>query len=209
MFNSQANMRMRITLINSKAIVTMQYEVEVKYKLDDVDAFRRLLQGKQAKFINTVEQEDIYMNHPSRDFAKTDEAFRIRRIGSENRLTYKGPLVDQETKTRQEIELDFAPEAHSAAQMQALMEKLGFRPVPSVHKTRDTYHFSYEETNFEIVIDNVDGLGWYVELECCVDACKQEATRIKILKLAKMFGLGPDTERRSYLRLLLEKLESA
>jgi len=183
----------------------MQYEVEVKYKLEDVDRFRELLQEKQAEFINTMEQEDVYLSHPCRDFGKTDEAFRIRRVGPENRLTYKGPLVDQETKTRQEIELIFGAEKESAIQMQTLLEKLGFQAVRPVHKVRHAYHLTFEKSVFEIVIDNVSGLGWYVELECCVDADAQEATRKKILCLAKLLGLGPDVERRSYLRLLLEQ----
>ncbi len=183
----------------------MQFEVEVKYKLDNVDEFRRILQKHQAEFVNTVEQEDIYLSHPCRDFGKTDEAFRIRRIGSENRLTYKGPLVDQETKTRQEIELIFGTGTDSAIQMQTLMEKLSFQAVRPVRKVRHTYHLTFEETMFEIVLDNVSGLGWYVELECCVDAEEQEATSKKILNFAKLLDLGPDVERRSYIRLLLEQ----
>ncbi len=183
----------------------MQYEVEVKYKLEDVEHFRKVLEEKQAEFVNTMEQEDIYLSHPCRDFGKTDEAFRIRRIGAENRLTYKGPLVDQETKTRQEIELIFGAEKESAIQMQTLLEKLGFQAVQPVHKVRHTYHFTFEEIIFEIVLDNVSNLGWYIELECCVDADEQEATSKKILKLAEHLGLGPDVERRSYIRLLLEQ----
>ncbi len=183
----------------------MQYEVEVKYRLDDVNRFRKILQENRAEFIGTLEQEDIYLSHPCRDFGETDEAFRIRRIGSENRLTYKGPLVDQETKTRQEIELIFGSGQDSALQMQSLLEKLGFQAVQPVHKVRHTYRFSFEEKEYEIVLDNVKNLGWYVELECCVNESEQEAIRNKILQLAQQFGLGPDVERRSYLRLLLEQ----
>lgn len=183
----------------------MQYEVEVKYKLDDVDRFRKILLENKAEYVGTVEQEDIYLSHPCRDFGETDEAFRIRRIGPENRLTYKGPLVDQETKTRQEIELVFGAEEESAVQMRLLLEKLGFQTVQPVHKVRHAYRFSYEGKEYEIVLDNVASLGWYVELECCVNAAEQEMTRRKILELAKFLGLGPDVERRSYLRLLLEQ----
>jgi len=186
----------------------MQYEVEVKYKLEDVEQFRKTLLENQAEFVSTVEQEDLYLNHPCRDFAETDEAFRIRRIGSENRLTYKGSLLDQETKSREELELTFSPDAHAAMQMQSLLEKLGFQPVHSVQKIRDTYHCLFESTSFEVVIDQVEGLGWYVELECCVDPSEHEVTRKKILKLAAKLGLGPGVERRSYLRLLLENLDS-
>ncbi len=99
----------------------------------------------------------------------------------------------------------FGTEKESARQMQNLLEKLGFHAVQPVHKIRHAYHLLFENTEFEIVLDEVTGLGWYVELECCVDADEQEATSRKILKLAEQLGLGPDVERRSYLRLLLEK----
>ena len=68
---------------------------------------------------------DRYFNHPARDFAETDEALRIRRIGPVNRITYKGPRVDTVTKTRQELELPLVEGEKSAADWITLLEKLG------------------------------------------------------------------------------------
>src|SRR5262245_2449607 len=81
--------------------------VEVEQKFRDVDFAvleRRLrelgaVEGKQR------EEADHYFNAPDRDFARTDEALRIRRIGSANCVTYKGPKRDLQTKTRTEIEV--------------------------------------------------------------------------------------------------------
>ena len=64
-----------------------------------------------AESIKTKEefQEDIYFNSPIVDFAKTDEALRIRttKQGDEKHIfiTYKGAKIDSESKTREEIEL--------------------------------------------------------------------------------------------------------
>ena len=75
-------------------------------------------------------------NAPDRDFAQTDEALRIRRVGSFNFLTYKGPKQDRQTKTRTEIEVALAPGPEAAEAMSQLVTRLGYRPVAVVAKTR-------------------------------------------------------------------------
>ncbi|MCH7990085.1 MAG: class IV adenylate cyclase, partial [Planctomycetes bacterium] len=83
----------------------MSYEVELKFPLDDAERISAQLDGLQAERGAPIEQVDRYFNHPSRDFAQTDEALRIRTMNDRSLLTYKGPLLDAETKTRLEIEL--------------------------------------------------------------------------------------------------------
>lgn len=83
----------------------MGYEVEVKYRLVDRDQLERRLAEQGAARGPEINQEDVYLSHPSRDFAASNEAFRIRRIGSDNRITYKGPRLSGPTKTREEIEI--------------------------------------------------------------------------------------------------------
>jgi adenylate cyclase class 2 len=63
----------------------MSFEVEVKYRGVDHDQLVRQLAELGAEPQGRVDQEDSYMNHPARDFAVTNEAFRIRRIGDDNR----------------------------------------------------------------------------------------------------------------------------
>ena len=88
----------------------MGYEVEVKYRLVDHAQLRERLESRGACREPAVVQADIYLSHPSRDFRLTNEAFRIRRIGDENRITYKGPRRSGPTKTREEIEIAFSGE---------------------------------------------------------------------------------------------------
>jgi len=186
----------------------MQYEVEVKYPLPDEAAFRTRLATLQPEFVEQIRQHDNYLNHPSRDFSQTDEALRIRQIGDENRLTFKGPLVDAETKTREEIELSFASGTPAALQLQTLFSRLGFVATYQVSKTREVFRLHWRQREFEVLIDQVDGLGLYVELECAADESTREAARTELLQLAERLELGPQVERRSYLRLLLAKQES-
>ncbi len=78
----------------------MKLEVEQKYRVVHPAELRSRLVALGAKFAPAVRQVDAYFNHPARDFAQTDEAFRIRSIGDENYLTYKGPKLDRTVKTR-------------------------------------------------------------------------------------------------------------
>jgi adenylate cyclase class 2 len=148
-------------------------------------------------------QCDTYFAHPVRDFAKTDEAFRLRTVGEHNALTYKGPLVDRQTKTREEIEIPIAPGARAARQMAEMLHALGFRAVRSVEKTRQPFHLSWQGREFEFALDTVAGLGEFLEIETQADAAEWEAARDALLALAGRLGLK-QSERRSYLQLLLE-----
>src|ERR1700754_4532568 len=91
----------------NRVVPPLSFEVESKYRTNrHVDILQRLIaMGAEAE--PEVAQEDVYLNHPARDFAQTNEAFRIRRIGAANLITYKGPKRDGPTKTREEIELPF------------------------------------------------------------------------------------------------------
>jgi hypothetical protein len=94
----------------------------VKYR---VIAFDRL-GGRSA---DTVTQVDQYFNHPARDFAQTDEALRLRRVGEVNFITYKGPKLDAITKSRHEIELPLPSGDAAATGFAELLTTLGFQPV--------------------------------------------------------------------------------
>lgn len=182
----------------------MDYEVELKFRLDDPEALREWLRKLAAVPGDVVEQRDVYLAHPSRDFAATDEAFRIRSIGDDNRLTYKGPLVDQQTKTRQEVEVSFATGADNRSQMLLLLESLGFRAVRKVVKRRTPHHLDWDGRVVELAVDDVEGLGRFLELETLAAEPDWESARDSLLRLAEHLGLK-QSERRSYLQLLLSE----
>ena len=52
----------------------MQYEVELKYRIDDDHRLTKLIKELDAEHGATCDQIDRYFNHPSRNFAETDEA---------------------------------------------------------------------------------------------------------------------------------------
>jgi len=97
-------------------------EVEVKAKINQKQVEKKLL-AIGASSTGKEEQIDTYFNHPCVDFKLRDEALRVRKVGSKTYLTFKGPKVDPETKTRNEIELEVKGEIFS------LLKVLGRRKV--------------------------------------------------------------------------------
>jgi adenylate cyclase class 2 len=182
----------------------MHYEVEQKYPIGDAPRIEAALVKLGARIGPPQEEVDTYFNHPNRDFAQTDEALRIRRIGPVNCVTYKGPKLDTTTKTREELELPLPPGEQSAAGWSELFERLGFRRVMEVRKTRRPMTIPWEGAEVAGTLDQIDGLGTFLELEICTGADGLDEARATIGRLAAELGVV-ESERRSYLELLLGK----
>ncbi len=183
----------------------MSYEVEMKFRAADHDRLRRQLLERGADEEPTVEQQDVYLRHPSRDFAQTHEAFRLRRIGSENRVTYKGPRLAGPTKTREEIEIPFEAGEDAFRQLARLFENLGFRPVATIRKRRTSFHLSRPPHDIVIALDRAEGLGDFAEIEAMAEEeADLPSTQSAVLALAQELSLD-QVEPRSYLRMFLER----
>ncbi len=180
----------------------MQYEVEQKHRVDDLDALVERLAERGASLGAPIEQSDQYFSHPARDFAATDEALRIRRVGGASFVTYKGPKVDATTKTRRELELPLHADDTDGSQFAKLLTALNFTPVATVRKQRRPFHVEVSGRRVEGALDDVDGVGTFVELELSADDAELAASQQIIRNLANELQLGP-SERRSYLEMLL------
>jgi adenylate cyclase, class 2 len=183
-------------------------EVEVKYVLADFGPVEAALAARSVTFAPPRRDADHYFNAPDRDFAVTDEAVRVRSIGEKNFVTYKGPKIDRETKTRLEIEVPLADGEEVAADFRRLLTHLRYRPVAVVRKTRRVAEFSRDGFDLQLTLDEVDGVGRYTELEVVAPEDRADAAKAAVLAVAAEFGLNR-SERRSYLQLLLEKQGTA
>jgi adenylate cyclase class 2 len=172
-------------------------EVEVKVRADH-SKVRPILEKLSAKKIGIEHQSDIYFAAPHRDFGKTDEALRIRSFDGKSVLTYKGPKLDGVSKTREELEtsVDEVPTTR-------ILHALGFSKAGVVSKIREVFKIG----EITICLDEVEGLGEFLELEITVENEKElEISRKKLFELLKQFDFGEkDSIRISYLEMVLEK----
>lgn len=167
-------------------------EVEVKFRCNNHSAVRDRLKSMGARLVATVEQEDLYFQHPCRDFAATDEALRLRSYGGNFVLTYKGPKEGGWAKARREIEV----RVDNYERAYELITSLGFTPVARIHKKREFY----EIMGVEVSLDTIEGLGRFVEIE-------DKGGGIKAIKrLVEELGLKEGPIHKSYLELYLEKV---
>jgi adenylate cyclase class 2 len=181
----------------------MPYEVEQKCRVTSHEAVLTALAVQGIAVGEPIEQIDCYYRHPQRDFAETDEAFRLRTVGEQNFMTYKGPKIDQETKTRLEEEVRLADGPEARATCDAIIRHLSFEPVATVTKQRRIATTERHDFAVEICLDDVAEVGQFVELEIGVDCDSAVNTAKQALsEIAAELNLT-EVERRSYLELLL------
>lgn len=186
----------------------MNLEIERKFRLTDVGQFRNRLKEMGIELRQPELQTDQYFAHPTRDFAVTDEALRVRFSNHRCAMTYKGPKLDAHTKSRAEIELPFDLSLQTPAPIAELLEQLGFRSVAKVVKHRHTAIVHRQGQEISIDLDEVEGLGAFVELEVVCDSRQAEAARSAVGQLASELELHDDI-RASYLELLLHAESTA
>lgn len=179
-------------------------EVEMKFPVADPDALLHRLADMQPTAVEQREEVDQYFQAPDRDFAVTDEALRIRRVGETNSLTYKGPKLDPATKTRRELQVRLDDGKLTADLAQALLTAAGYVPVAQVVKQRQVFSLDLNGWKVEVCLDRVEDLGTFVEIEIGSEADDMEQARAELLRLAERLDLK-EGERRSYLELLLQK----
>jgi len=184
--------------------VSCMLEVEQKYRVASLDEIRAKLVVLAGCDGAQIEQVDRYFAHPSRSFAQTDEALRVRRVARRNYVTYKGPKVDDTTKTRREIEVEIADGSDAAEQFTQLLTAVGFDPVATVRKMRTRFQFTWQSRPVDVALDRVDNLGTFVEIETSADEDDLDSARAVIASLADELNLA-DSERRGYLDLLLDR----
>jgi adenylate cyclase class 2 len=192
-------------------------EVEQKYHVDDAVALQKRLIDLGAHEQPAQQHADTYYNHPSRDFAETHEALRVRRCCGVPLITYKGTKLPGAVKARREMEWRLDPGDPDGSSTEELFVQLGFRKVATVRKSRRSFILSHEAREFTITLDLVDSLGCFAEIELVIKNTENtpdqstpdsgsvaiEAARKQIVNLAPKLGLHRD-EPRSYLRMLLE-----
>jgi len=164
-------------------------EIEIKARWEDSEE-KILKLG--AKFLSEEKQEDVYLNHPVRDFRETDEALRIRNSNGNLSLVYKGPRMDKETKTREEFK---SPASEETIE---ILERLGFKQAAVVRKTRRNFTLD----GIGISLDEVDGLGSFIEVET-----DKDENKAKLFQLLERLGIPKEkTIVKSYLELLQETI---
>lgn len=174
-------------------------EIEIKVKVPTLDPICQKLDQIGALHSEHLMERDMYYNAPHRDFKDTDEALRLRTTSHGTTLTYKGKKeIICGSKIRKEYNLSV--EAKETAH--EILTHLGFIPVAEVNKERNYYVFE----DFSIALDDVSGLGTFVEIELiCEEEENINEPANRIASFAKRVGVTGERIADSYLELILHK----
>ncbi len=173
-------------------------EVETKLKIDCIEHIEERIKGLIGDYKGEKTEIDLYFDHPDTHIFDGGCALRVRDSDGKYRLTYKGPKKDDETTSREEIEIGI----ESASKMIKILDELGFYELCEVKKLRKTYLLK----DLIITLDNVDGLGEFIEVEGKASTDEEfEEKKDEIFKLLKKLGLSTEAiSQRSYLEMLLD-----
>ena len=175
-------------------------EVEIRFAIND--QFEERLANWETELESSGDQLDCYFEHPDIGLASKDCALRTRRCNGEYSLDYKGPSGDLELAVRDEMSA-LIQDGNSLATVETILTSLGFFAAKSVKKSRTMYRLKFEDQWISVCLDEVVGLGRFVELEEMVCEDDVETSKIRLRRLADALGLQyPIAE--SYLDLLLK-----
>lgn len=180
-------------------------EIEIQVKINE-QIFNNLYEflQKEAKFIKTICQEDDYYTPVHRNFVEPQFPFewlRIGRRGERNIVTYKHWHPENgEVHTHCD---EFETEISDKEQLENIFKVLDMKKLVTVKKTRNSFIYNEE---FEVSLDIVDELGYYIEIEVLKDFGSIEEGIRRLNQFADKFGIDlKDRNHRGYPMILLEK----
>ena len=166
--------------------------VEIKAKCPDASLVRAFLKSKGATFTGQDEQTDTYFNVPQ-------GRLKLREGIIENNLIYY-ERTNQAGPKNSHFNLIAIEDAKGLKE--ALTKSIGIKVV--VRKKREIYHIA----NVKFHIDDVSGLGSFVEIEAgnIRVSYSQEQLKEQCDFYLKEFGIQPDDlVEVSYSDMLLEQ----
>jgi adenylate cyclase class 2 len=151
--------------------------------------------------LGETEQTDIYLTLPNRNIYKEDMALRLRtdRIGGREQsfITFKGKGRDASFHDRTEIETSVG----DGEALADILRSLDFSEVLTVRKKRR----SYTKGPITVSLDEVEGLGFFVEVEYAAEdteADKERAVSAIDGLIGEMNIESAMNEPKNYLQLI-------
>ncbi len=163
------------------------HEVEVKFRILDEPALLAALEARGVHLNEPVRQDDQAYAPEGWSFGhgKLDVPFvRLRTVGGRHYFTLKRPTVNAQSC------LEYEAEVADREQMHHAILNMGFWPTVRMTKTRR----SAVVAEFFLCVDELDGVGTFVELERMLPA-DQSAEDMQAELAAFVTDLGVAAER--------------
>jgi adenylate cyclase class 2 len=192
--------------------VSMSFEIELKAWADDPDGLRARL----FSFVGlgtSFEKADAYWFFTGSDRSIPLSGVRIRRetrIDPAGRVSHALWVTYKVKEIREGMEINDEREfsVSDDAAFEELLRRLGLEK--GIEKNKKGWAWAWEGITTELT--EVEGLGWFVELEIITDDNSNEAVsaaRLRLFELLHKIGVKKDRiEPRYYTEMLREKANS-
>lgn len=170
-----------------------KYEVELKFRIQDIAIFRDILfEHHPEAFIFENKEHDVYYDDVNGGLQKQDISMVLRRMEPSGIKLWivKGPGADRCE----------AVNIESFEKSDSMLYTLGYRAIYEVDKTRSVYFLDI----FHITLDYIESLGHFVEISIMTnDETQLNFLREQCIECALRLGLSMDNiETHSYRQLL-------
>jgi len=182
----------------------MHQEVEVQIKIQKPKEVEKKLR-KVGKFVKTRKQIDKYFVPPQRNFfAKKPpiEYLRVRYEKDKNHLNYSFLHFAKNGWLRATDEYETL--VHKPEVVEEIFKKIGLIPKVTVYKTRKYFDCG----DFEVTLDQIRGLGNFMEVEAKKDFGGIDKTRKACLDFLNGLKIKYQIKKQmGYPRMLYQKYE--
>jgi len=141
-------------------IVSLTFEIEIKLRLPgNLGKIRRALRDLGFRVSKSrLHEYNVLLDTSNRTLRSHGKLIRVRRVGTHNVLTYKGPSEQGRYKKRHEIEV-MLPDAFKVEQ---IFNEIGYHPIFRYEKFRTEYA---KEPSKGVVLVDETPIGNYLEIE--------------------------------------------
>jgi predicted adenylyl cyclase CyaB len=179
-------------------------EIEIKIQLKESEFFKARERIKKiARFMKSTQHADEYFTPMHRNFLEPEFPFEwlsIRRRSGKTIMNYKH-FYPENAEAHTHCD-EFEVEISSPEQLEKIFSMLNLKKLVIVLKDRETYKYGDE---FEISLDIVKDLGYFIEIEAMKDFGSIESARKAISDFAKSLGIDASKpDERGYPYLLME-----
>ena len=151
-------------------------ELEASYYLEkNHDKILDKIKQEDFKKIEEVTEEDRYYTDKNFSFIQNRICLRTRKIDNNFlELTYKPKSDNIKSKKYGKREVNLKLEPEDSEDIKYILEELGFLQYVSFKKYRKIYSKIIKNLQYNIMLDNIDGIGDFIELEILVNTEKQK-----------------------------------
>ncbi len=165
-------------------------EIEIKIKVENLKEIEQKLIESDCKLSSPIKQHDVIysLDNSTKEFISSKEGdmvIRLRQMDDETQLNLKKQCSSELDNIEYETVVKDTKIMHS------ILEQLGWHPIVEVKKIRKKGKFK----EYEICLDEVEGLGSFIELEKMAnDDSNLNEVREELFSEIELLGLSRNME---------------